>query len=474
MGCDPEGKMSSCRTQQCKPQNAVSTVPQSDSVLSLYFISCSMLEGEQFTKHAAPLYKQTVCRIPCSHSCSPQLPLSLLLSHSCCSEPVACTFGVHRMLEGDEFIKRVVPSISRLFGSSDRNLRRNLLESIDSYGHHLTQEVVEVQIYPPLSAGFNDENAYIRELTLKAVLILAPKMKQSTLTQNLLKHLSRLQVDNEPSIRANTTVLLGNIAQYLGDTYCKKVLLNAFGRALKDSFPPARVAALRALVATAKYYSPDEMACRALPTVAPLCVDQLADVRSAALACLDTFEELLKENDTKLQKEAAAAAAAGNQGAAAAGPAISISNSGGMLGWAMSSLAASSAAFVGSSAAASIAPAAVATVPSAAVSSSALGPSAAPAAVAAHRTSSTGGGGIGISTAAASGGRGGTASKGGDTGALQLASSSASGAQDGWDKDFDDMDNGLDTAEQEVREKTYIGFSLSGGGFVVCSVEVCQ
>jgi hypothetical protein len=42
------------------------------------------------------------------------------------------------MLSGDEFIRRVVPSLSRLFASSDRNLRRNLLESIDTYGQHLT------------------------------------------------------------------------------------------------------------------------------------------------------------------------------------------------------------------------------------------------------------------------------------------------------------------------------------------------
>jgi SCY1-like protein 1 len=56
------------------------------------------------------------------------------------------------------------------------------------------QDVIEGQIYPPLSAGFTDENAYIRELTLKSILVLAPKMKQATLTQNLLKHLSRLQV----------------------------------------------------------------------------------------------------------------------------------------------------------------------------------------------------------------------------------------------------------------------------------------
>lgn len=56
------------------------------------------------------------------------------------------------------------------------------------------QDVIENQIYPPLSNGFSDENAYIRELTLKALLTLAPKMKQGTLTSNLLKHLSRLQV----------------------------------------------------------------------------------------------------------------------------------------------------------------------------------------------------------------------------------------------------------------------------------------
>ncbi|WIA22885.1 hypothetical protein OEZ86_009825 [Tetradesmus obliquus] len=258
---------------------------------------------------------------------------------------------IGRMLSGDEFIRRVVPSLSRLFASSDRNLRRNLLESIDTYGQHLTTDVIEGQIYPPLSAGFTDENAYIRELTLKSLLVLAPKMRQATLTQNLLKHLSRLQVDNEPSIRANTTVLLGNIAQYLGDTYCKKVLLNAFGRALKDSFPPARVAALRALIATVKHYDANELALRALPAVSPLCIDPLTDVRASALCCMDAFTAKLREHDAKLQEAAAAAAAAAGGSAAAtaagSGGAAAAGGSSGMLGWAMSSLAASSAALGG-------------------------------------------------------------------------------------------------------------------------------
>jgi SCY1-like protein 1 len=60
-----------------------------------------------------------------------------------------------------------------------------------------------------------------------------------------------------------------------------QVLLNAFGRALKDSFPPARCAALRAMSATLQYYSPEEIACRALPALCPLCVDPLAGEEGA-------------------------------------------------------------------------------------------------------------------------------------------------------------------------------------------------
>ncbi len=65
---------------------------------------------------------------------------------------------------------------------------------------------------------------------------------------------TRRQVDEESSIRANTTVLLGNIATYLGESTCRRVLPNAFTRALKDAFPPARIAGLRALSATKQYY----------------------------------------------------------------------------------------------------------------------------------------------------------------------------------------------------------------------------
>lgn len=138
-----------------------------------------------------------------------------------------------------------------------------------------------LQIYNHVASGFSDANPYLRELTLKSLAVLGPKLSQKTLNQSLLKHLAKLQVgplggkplwveprsffvtncgpcnmldgttaciywctcfsrfplfacpavisscplclplcphfqvDEEASIRANTTVLLGNLASHL-------------------------------------------------------------------------------------------------------------------------------------------------------------------------------------------------------------------------------------------------------------------
>ena len=61
------------------------------------------------------------------------------------------------------------------------------------------QTVVETQVYPHVASGFSDSNAYLRELTLKSMLVLAPKLSQKTLNQSLLKFLAKLQVSTEAS-----------------------------------------------------------------------------------------------------------------------------------------------------------------------------------------------------------------------------------------------------------------------------------
>ena len=55
------------------------------------------------------------------------------------------------------------------------------------------------QVFPAVATGFSDSNAYLRELTLKSMLVLAPKLSQRTINQVLLKHLAKLQVWPPPN-----------------------------------------------------------------------------------------------------------------------------------------------------------------------------------------------------------------------------------------------------------------------------------
>jgi SCY1-like protein 1 len=207
------------------------------------------------------------------------------------------------------FAAKVTPCIVKLYTSADKAVRVALLENLHKYAHHLSDKVVDEQVYNSMATGFTDEEAFIRELTLKSVLTLAPKLTQRT-HASLLKHLSKLQVDEEPAIRANTTILLGNVARFLNESTAKRVLLNAFTRALRDQFPPTRMAGLMALVATIGYYEPGESATRVIPSVAPLTVDPEKDVREQAFKCLETFTTLLKKHSTRLEDGPEAAAAA--------------------------------------------------------------------------------------------------------------------------------------------------------------------
>lgn len=252
----------------------------------------------------------------------------------------ASTLGIYlkiaATLEDVGYEERVVPRVARLFASNDRSLRRCLLESIDLFAKHFTEDLVESKVFPAIAAGFTDSNAYIRELTLKSMLPLAPLLSQRTISQVLLKHLAKLQVDEEPPIRANTTILLGNLAVHLGAATQKRVLLNAFTRALKDGFPPARIAGIRAVVATADLHTAAEAAQRIVPAVAPLAVDPVEGVRQQALSALSTFIKVLSSNHASMAATALEQAADGGK-SASQGVGNWSSGLGSNLGWAISS-----------------------------------------------------------------------------------------------------------------------------------------
>lgn len=232
-------------------------------------------------------------------------------------------------LSPEEFNTKVLPTVIKLFSSSDRGIRIGLLQHIEQFGTALSSQVVDEQVFPHLATGFSDTSAFVRELTLKAMLTLAPKLSQRTIAGSLLKYLSKLQVDEEPAIRTNTTILLGNIAAYLNDGTRKRVLINAFTvRALRDGFAPARAAGIMALGATSTYYDSMEMATRILPHLVVLTVDSDSEVRAKAFEATEQFLHLIRNQHLKVDTENEASVNLSSATTAGAS----------LLGWAMSSL----------------------------------------------------------------------------------------------------------------------------------------
>lgn len=250
---------------------------------------------------------------------------------SAAAPALAALLKMGSWLSTEEFSAKVLPTIVKLFASNDRAIRVGLLQHIDQYGESLSAQVVDEQVYPHVATGFSDTSAFLRELTLKSMLILAPKLSQRTISGSLLKYLSKLQVDEEPAIRTNTTILLGNIASHLNEGTRKRVLINAFTvRALRDTFSPARGAGIMALCATSAYYDITEIATRILPNVVVLTIDPDSDVCSKAFQAVDQFLQIVKQYQEK--------ANSGDTTGAAGLGLSSIPGNASLLGWAMSSL----------------------------------------------------------------------------------------------------------------------------------------
>ncbi|KAL3365631.1 hypothetical protein AABB24_010650 [Solanum stoloniferum] len=233
-------------------------------------------------------------------------------------------------LSSEEFSVKVLPTIVKLFASNDRAIRVSLLQHIDQYGESLSSQIVDEQVYTHVATGFSDTSAFLRELTLKSMLVLAPKLSHHTISGSLLKYLSKLQVDEEPAIRTNTTILLGNIASYLNEGTRKRVLINAFTvRALRDTFSPARGAGVMALSATSSYYDMTEIATKILPNIVVLTIDPDCDVCQKAFQAVDQFLQIVKQHHDKTSTGDTSTTSMGTS---------SIPGNAGLLGWAMSSL----------------------------------------------------------------------------------------------------------------------------------------
>ncbi|XP_053665496.1 N-terminal kinase-like protein [Anopheles marshallii] len=225
----------------------------------------------------------------CRHKILPQL-ITAYEYGDAGSAVLAPMFKLGRLLDEAEYQKRIVPCVVKLFASTDRVTRSRLLQQLDLFISHLQPNVVNDQIFPQIAHGFLDTNPTIREQTVKSIIHLAPKLNYNNLNVEVLRHFARLQSrDDQGGIRTNTTVCLGKIAPHLHPQVRQRVLVSAFIRAMRDPFPPSRVAGILALAATQQYFLLNEVAIRILPALCPLTMDSEKSVRDPAFKTLRGF-----------------------------------------------------------------------------------------------------------------------------------------------------------------------------------------
>jgi SCY1-like protein 1 len=178
------------------------------------------------------------------------------------------------------------PLVVSLFGLQDRALRATLLQGLGGLADKLSTDAVNGRLLESILGGFNDSAPQLRELTLKSMLCLSPRLTERNLTDRLMQRLAKLQADPEPSIRTNTTIFLGRVAPQLKDGARTRLLLPAFLKACRDPFPHARLAGLKAAAACSAYFDPPSVATKLLPTVCCLLVR--ACVRGHSIRCMGT------------------------------------------------------------------------------------------------------------------------------------------------------------------------------------------
>lgn len=225
----------------------------------------------------------------CKHKILPQL-ITAYEYGDAGSAVLAPLFKLGKLLEETDYQKRIVPCVVKLFASTDRVTRSRLLQQLELFINHLQPGVVNEQIFPQVAHGFLDTNPTIREQTVKSIIHLAPKLNYNNLNVEVLRHFARLQArDDQGGIRTNTTVCLGKIAPHLHPQVRQRVLVSAFIRAMRDPFPPARVAGILALAATQQYFLLIEVAQRILPALCPLTADPEKSVRDPAFKTIRGF-----------------------------------------------------------------------------------------------------------------------------------------------------------------------------------------
>lgn len=211
-------------------------------------------------------------------------------------------FKISSKLSQEDYKLNLVPSLLKWFTISDKSLRISLLENLEIMAVHFDSNQVTNLIWPHFVQGFNDGLPKLRELTMKSLIFLAPKLSDKIVNGEMLKYLATLQMDPIPGIRANSTVCLGKLASLLNAKTRQKILVPALSRALQDPFSPSKQSSISAFlicISLGFIQNPD-IALKIIPFISPLTIDPDISVRKSAFSALSFFLNYLNEQNDRV------------------------------------------------------------------------------------------------------------------------------------------------------------------------------
>jgi len=204
-------------------------------------------------------------------------------------------------LSSARFQSTVVPTLVKLFRSDERAVRVYLLQNAHLYAAHLPVSVLLSDILPCVLVGLRDLHPLVREVTVRALPPLCSKLPSSQIEARTLDALAALQADPQPEVRAHVTYSLAKLSNHYSREARERVLLQVFGRGLRDGFAPARLAAIRALSHCLADYSAEMLARRILPHVIGYTVDPVQEIRVAALKFVSATIPILNKYNQEMQ-----------------------------------------------------------------------------------------------------------------------------------------------------------------------------
>ncbi|KJP88801.1 SCYL protein kinase [Plasmodium fragile] len=192
---------------------------------------------------------------------------------------------ISRELSTEHFDKMIFPIVSKYFSLNDRSIRFVLLENFHHIESHLTSNHMN-EIYNSYLYGFLDNNASIKNESIKNFIYVFPKLKSNFKSSSLIALLDNLR-DSDFCVKTNTIICVAKIAKHILDDK-EKILENVYKIGLQDSFVQTRLVTIQAIKFTYDQFSAKKYASNILPLLVRCLIDDSVEVRLAAFDAMDS------------------------------------------------------------------------------------------------------------------------------------------------------------------------------------------